>query len=124
MDGVIERRFEVKAKDEYTRGRLIEICEKAVVPVEKWSNRDTPSAQEKIGLCWILLKDGCEFRVIVGSSDPKDNCVTNEDTIWLKIRWPSFDDIEWGDKGNCSNEELFYLPTEARLHRREGRDWY
>jgi hypothetical protein len=110
--------------NQYTREKLIEICEKAFVPVACWRNRDTPSAQEKLGLCWILLKDGCDFRVILVSSDPKDNCVTNDETIWLYITWPSFDDFEWGEKSHCSNEELFYLPTESRLEKKINLDWY
>ncbi|MGL5059292.1 MAG: hypothetical protein ACRC62_04855 [Microcoleus sp.] len=111
-------------KDEFPRERLIKICERAAVNVKDWSNRDSPSAQEKLGLCWILLKDGCDFRVIMKSSDPRDGCVTNDRTIWLKIRWPNFNDMEWGDEGNCSNEEIFYLPTEARLDESNGSDWY
>jgi hypothetical protein len=109
---------------EYSREKLIEICEKSIVPLALWGDRDTPSAQERIGLCWALLKAGCHFSILVKPENKGDRCVTDERTIWLRIRWPSFLDIECGEEGDCSNEEVFYLPTEKRLKENKGDDWY
>jgi hypothetical protein len=109
---------------EYSREKLIEICEKSIVPLTLWGNRDTPSAQEKVGLCWVLLKAGCKFNVLVEPEEKGCQCVTDENTVWLRIRWPSFLDIECGEEGDCSNDELFYLPTLKRLGENEGGDWY
>lgn len=106
---------------DYSRENLIAICEAAVVLVDKWSNRDTPEAQEKLGLAWVLLKAGCEFHVhpvrpgVLG-------CHTDENTIWLTIDWPSFATFEYG--GRSHNDETFYLPTPKRLRERAGGDWY
>jgi hypothetical protein len=110
--------------EEYPRDRLIAICEQAVVPVKKWGDRDSPSAHEKLGLCWVMLKAGCDYRVIVEPKRPNSGCVTDDRTIWLEIRWPSFSDIEWGDSDNCSSGDTFYLPTEARLDATKDGDWY
>jgi hypothetical protein len=108
---------------EYSREKLIEICEKSIVPWEKWSSCLTPPAQKKVGLCWNLLKAGCEFEILVKPKEVGDLAVTNERNIWLRIRWPSVVDVGM-KKGDCSNEELFYLPTEKRLIENEGGDWY
>ena len=48
----------------YTREDLIAICELAVVPHDRWSDRDTPGAQEGVGKAWAFLKAGCAFRVL------------------------------------------------------------
>ena len=50
-------------KEYYNREKLIKICEKAIVDISKWSNRDSPSAQINIGKCWALLKAGCEYNL-------------------------------------------------------------
>jgi hypothetical protein len=109
---------------EYSREKLIEICEKSIVHLSLWGDRDTPSAQEKVGLCWALLQADCKFVVLVEPEEKGDRCFTDEKTIWLRIRWPSFLDIECGEEGDCSNDELFYLPTLKRLIENEGGDWY
>jgi hypothetical protein len=108
----------------YSREKLIEICEKSIVPLPEWGDRDTPSAQENVGLCWVLLKSGCDFSVLVEPEEKGDRCVTDERSIWLRIRWPSFLDFECEKEGDPSNQELFYLPTERRLEKTQGGDWY
>ena len=101
----------------YSREYLIEICEKAIVPVERWNNWGTPHAQQSVGRCWALLKAGCEFEV-----DAKE---TTEETIWLNINTPTFNTFEYGEEDGDFNElESFYLPTEKRLKDRGDRDWY
>lgn len=100
-----------KAKD-LTREDLISICERAIVPVGEWSDRDTPSAQEKLGHAWVLLRAGCAWR-------PALSPVSTNQTIWIEITAPGFSTF---DEGDGPEEHLFYLPTEERLAR--GGDWY
>jgi hypothetical protein len=104
---------------QYTREDLIAICEKAIVPVSKWSNRDTPQSQEGIGKVWVLLKTGCPFTVIYEEDSP--GVITNERTIWLRITSPVFSTF---DSGRPEYEELFYLPTLTRIEACSGEDWY
>ena len=102
----------------YTREELIAICEDAIVPVDKWGNRDSPASHEKLGQCLVFLKAGCEFSVTYGEPG---NCVTDDRTIWLYVFYPSFGTFDHGGPG----EELHvYLPTRKRLDDRKGRDWY
>lgn len=105
--------------DAYTREHLIAICEAAVVPVEKWDNRDSPAAQEQVGKCCILLKASCPFEV---HTQKHENLNSTDHTIWLTIDWPSFSSIE--DTGAYGNSRAFYLPTPKRLRKNVGRDWY
>ena len=63
----------------YTREDLLKICEQAFVSEDKWHDRDSEDAQSKLGECYALLKDGCEFEVIYDD----DICGTDEYTIWL-----------------------------------------
>lgn len=102
----------------YTREDLIAICERAVVPVNRWSNRDSARSQEKIGTAWALLKAGCDWHESVSPA-------SDEDTIWIEIEYPGFSAFEEGrDEREYWEEELFYLPTEKRLDRWSGKDWY
>lgn len=105
----------------YTRADLIEICERAIVSHDKWANRDTPGAQEGVGKAWALLKAGCDFRVLYPAGERGEICVTNDQTIWLKITHASFDTFDYGAE---HEDELVYLPTPKRIDAREGRDWY
>lgn len=105
----------------YTREELISICEAAIVPVEKWSNRDTPLAQEKVGIAWLLLKAGCRFEVTTEASGGGPHCVTDDYTIWLYISAPTFGTFE---SGSADEDRRFYLPTRKQLAERQGRDWY
>lgn len=100
----------------YTREELIALCEKAVVPVEKWNNRDTPDAQLQVAAAWWMLKSNCPFSVGVDSDDR---------TIWVSIRAPRFAHIECDltDPENWT-EDSCYIPTQARLDAAAGGDWY
>ena len=100
---------------ELTREYLIDLCERSIVPVEKWYNRDTPHTQEKVGLAWVLLKSGCEWRA---AKDPK----SDKNTIWIEIFHPDFRTFE--EDRDYREKCLFYLPTESRLERSKGGDWY
>ena len=106
-----------------TREELIRICEDAVVPLPQWRNRDTPGAQEQLGLCWVLLKAGCGFRVMTANNSCSDSpCITNDRTLWLEIEWPTFSTFEWGH--GHEQDKNFYLPTRQRLEDAKGGDWY
>lgn len=104
----------------YTRDELIAICEQAVVPVDRWRNRDSASAQEGVGHAWALLKAGAEFQVITAG-----NLATTDRTIWIEVDWPGFMAFEYGtsDRSNW-DDATFYLPTPKRLAEADGKDWY
>ena len=110
-------------RTDYGREELIAICERGVVPVREWADRDSPGAHEKLGLCWVMLKAGCEFSVHRAGAG-NSGCHTNERTIWLTIWWPNFSDFEYGTTKVPSESETFYLPTPSRLDAANGRDWY
>lgn len=104
------------SKISYNREDLIFICQKAIVPVEDWWNRDSPEAQIQIGKCWALLKAGCPFVILTeGGLSSYDN------TIWVEIEHPDFSTFVTGSR---PVNETFYLPTPKRLKERKGQDWY
>lgn len=109
---------------EYTREELIKICEKAIVDVSKWQNRDTPSSQESVGRLWALLKSNCPFKILY---DTHGLC-TNEQTIWLEVYWPQFSHFDWVgfdlEDITTLHSESFYIPTLKRLEAYENNDWY
>jgi len=109
-------------KIDYTREELIAICERAVVPMHKWRDRDSPHSQEKLGLCWVMLKAGAEFHVHPAAPLKPAGCYTDDHTIWLTLSWHDFSDFEYGTR--LSAGETFYLPTPARLDKTTGEDWY
>jgi hypothetical protein len=107
-----------------TRDALISICERAIVDVAKWRNRDSPSSQEKTGMLWALLKANCQFEILF----EKDGLCTDEQTIWIRVWSPKFHHFDWDgfDLNNkeTMEDETFYLPTIARLDMVNGSDWY
>jgi len=109
-------------KTDYTREELIQICERAVVPIEKWGNRDSPSSHEKLGVCSVMLKAGADFTVHRAKKEGESGCLTDDRTIWLTLHWHNFGDFEYGTR--FGESDSFYLPTPARLDQTEGRDWY
>lgn len=106
---------------DYSRENLIAICEAAVTPVAKWRNRDSPGAHEKLGLCWVMLKAGCEFHVHAPRPG-ESGCYTDDRTIWLTVHWPNFSAFEYGN--GETDDEMFYIPTPKRLRESVGGDWY
>jgi len=126
----------------YTREKLIELCERAVVHHSKWENRDSYSAQVLISSIYEGLTAGLEFEI---------NNQTDDYTIWI-----DFINVEKDMLKNsrclsiCGREEYFencdpdyetemfigygidfnsnytggYMPTEKRLNNAEGDDWY
>lgn len=102
---------------EYTREELISLCERGVVPCEKWSNRDTADAQRQLGEALALLRAGCAFRDRGRSGT---YCVTDERTVWVDITFDGFNHFDWG---GLPDKETFYIPTAKRLADSAGRDW-
>ena len=105
---------------QYTREDLISICEKAIVPVSNWGNRDTPQSQLGVGQLWALLKAGCEFTVVYSEGEYIN---TDSRMIWVRVLHPTFSSFEIGS-GADYNEELYYIPTAARIEACCGQDWY
>lgn len=107
---------------EYTRDELIKICERSIIPVDKWSNRDSPIAQGRVYKALGLLKANCQFSInYAGDDDDIGACVTDERTIWFTITYPNFGTF---DNDHDHTNELFYLPTQRRLDECSGEDWY
>lgn len=104
--------------EEYSRDELISICEAAIVPEDKWSDRDTAEAHRSVGTCWAFLKAGCPFRIL---GPDEDVMATNDLTIWLRVYPKGFCSF---DQDADRDNDLFYLPTRKRLSMTEGRDWY
>lgn len=94
------------------RERLIALCEQGIVQVDKWMNRDTPVAQEQLGICWAYLKAGCNFRI-----------TSEEECIFLTIFHPTFTTIESGESEELGSTD-FYIPTEQKIKQCKGKDWY
>lgn len=105
-------------KKKYTREELLNICERAFVPEDKWSDRDSADAQKQLGWCYAWLKAGCEFEVLY----KEGGMFTDERTIWIEVKAKGFMYFEDSECGK--DEETFYLPTEAKLEKMKGRDWY
>lgn len=101
---------------EYTRKELIEICEMAIVPEDKWNNRDSCSAHEGVGRAWAFLKAGVPYKVL-----RKGSLITNDYTIWLKFTPWDFGSFEYGKR---QGNDVVYLPTKARIESANGADWY
>ena len=104
-------------KETYTREELIRLCEKAIVPCDKWSNRDSSDAIRQIGNTWALLKAGCPFKVLT-----EGNLKTDDRTIWVECTFTNFMGYECGVDDNA--KETNYIPTEKRLKEKKGSDWY
>ncbi|MEM6342559.1 MAG: hypothetical protein AAF927_01720 [Bacteroidota bacterium] len=118
---------------EYTREDLIGICEAAIVPQDKWNDRDSAIAHLQLAKAYVLLKAGCKFRVDKEEDAETSLCVTDDDTIWIQFwvkdfMWvedydPIHDDPKHKD-GYDRNDYHFYLPTRKRLASANGGDWY
>lgn len=113
-----------------TREELIALCERAIVPQDKWDNRDSESAQQGIGRCWQLLKCGCKFEILTKENNPDYH--SDEQTWKLQFWVRNFiwfenyssdesDGYKTGSDGKLLN---FYIPTEQSLEKANGDDWY
>jgi len=131
-------------KKEYTREELIQICKDAIVPCEKWNDRDSYSSQVLISDIHALLSTGAEFEI--GEN-------TDDDTIWIYFknlteeqknnrhqyqlsidsredyfekRDPDYETEMFDGHGIDINSSYLggYMPTRKRLEESNGEDWY
>ncbi|MBW4706161.1 hypothetical protein KX928_00005 [Roseobacter sp. YSTF-M11] len=103
-------------KTNYTREELINICEKAIVHLDSWRDRDSSEAQRQVGDAWALLKSGCPYKVLT-----KGDLQTDEKTIWIEHTFTDFSGFEHGTPFN--EIETLYLRTPKRLENVAGADW-
>lgn len=118
-------------RTDYTREELIDVCERGVVPMEDWHNRDSSAAQAQMGHAWALLRAGCPFLVRAAPDSPRDGCVTDRETVWISFYdvhdfsyFERGDDYYTGGNGDPGGSGVFYLPTPERLSKVDGKDWY
>ena len=109
----------------YTRKKLIEICEQSFVNQDKWTNRDSAESQISLGSCYALLKCGCHYEIKY--TEDGTGCNTDERTIWIQFlvkdfMW--FEGCDEDERGNENHDYHFYLPTQKRLDETKGNDWY
>lgn len=115
---------------EYTREKLIEICEKSFVNQSDWRNRDSAQSQMKLGEVLALLRCGCEFEIQTKKHNPDGVCVTDEMTIWIQFYvhdfgwFEGYEEDPRGNKSGGYDNYHYYLPTEKRLKECNGKDWY
>lgn len=104
------------ARTTYNRDELVELCNRAIVSHERWSNRDSATAQKQVGELLVLLRAGCPFEVV-----KEGVWVTNERTVVVKMYYRGFMQFE---EGEGLAQESFYLPTQTRLDEANCGDWY
>ena len=113
----------------YTREELITICERAMLPQNKWGNRDSLDAQMGVYLAYGLLKAGCWYEIV-----NEKNFMPERSAFWIRFKAHSFrwfEEAGEDDKDNdgyvddnSGDEMFYYLPTPERLDETVGRDWY
>lgn len=121
LAGVLVQHEVEEAPITYDRETLIHLCEAASVPQEHWHNRDSAIAQRQVGEALMLLRAGCDFRVLTGTDEgPTRGMATDADTAWVEITYNGFSHFEGGEP----DDDTFYIPTRARLDAADGKDWY
>lgn len=133
--------------EEFTsREQLISLCERAVVPYYKWSNRDSYSAQVSIEDSYKLLQAGAEYDAKLDGA---------EKVFWVRFKNLTEELLKKADsyclgidnidsyKEAVPNDEMFdsesyvwralidknkeitcYIPTKKSLEEADGEDWY
>lgn len=109
----------------YDRDELVAICEAALVPKDRWRDRDSYGAQKGVATAWMLLRTGHDFTVLTRpEGETGRGCFTDDRTIWLEIGpIRGFMAVELGMEDGAE-DELIYLPTRERLAKVDGGDWY
>lgn len=116
-------------KTDYTREELVAICERAMVPQDKWNDHGSCSAQIGVGAALVLLKAGCKFDVLTADNQKGERAplITNEKTIWIRFWVHNFMWFEIGDEDDpdgFKHENMICLPTPEHLDEAQGNDWY
>jgi hypothetical protein len=111
------KKIELKTLDKTEqRQELIRLCERSIVDITKWGNRDTSHAQERVGILWSLLKANCLFEIEI----EREFIYV---TAWsLSFRHFDGDDVDWDNKETLTSQE-FRLATNEHLDWLAGRDW-
>lgn len=109
---------------DYTREELIALCDRGLrqATVEQWSDRDSATACQQLGVAYALLCAGADFIVLDGKNHPhhsESGLKSDDQTIWVHFNFPGFAHFDWD--GGFDNETA-YIPTAARLDC--GGDWY
>lgn len=106
------------------REHLMDLCLRAVVPQEHWSDRDTSGAQLGVGQAYMLLAAGCDFEICTAAN--AQYTITDDNTIWVKFTYKGFNYFEGGldPDEDLWSEDTFYIPTDERLKAASGKDWY
>ncbi len=128
----------------YSRNKLIELCQRAVVPCTRWHDRDSYCAQRSVQSIYEGLTAGLKFHAY----ESEDG-----ETIYVRFKQPididklrtkglylNIDSLEnyWDECDPNFETEMFdgsgidfrssytesYMPSEKRLDRVEGDDWY
>ena len=123
----------LKGKLGYERNEMIALCDQAVVPVDKWMDRDSCKAHQQIGQLRMLLKAGCNFEIMTKYTE-KDSQMpemcTSKNTIWVRVFGPDFKWVEMHgiddvpEDYNKHEIDTFYLPTYSKVKAADGEDWY
>ena len=111
------------------RKYLIELADRAIVPVDNWNHPDTEESQLQLGTFRALLKAGCPFEVLPaleeGTQEEEFKVYSDENTTWVQVWYPNRSRLEEGyyninDKSTLASD-TFYLPTDRVLI--DGVDW-
>ena len=102
------------------RKRLIDRCDRSLVPAEKWTTDSTHRAQLNIFALRGFLLAGCDYTML---RPPEEQ---NEGRIWIRVyfKGPTYH-FKRGSHGQAKplDEDIFYLPTEDALKVAGGKDW-
>ena len=132
-----------------TRKELISICEAAVVPYQKWNNRDSYAAQVNLdsiykglnaGVKYTLTPEmnhslGYESTYIISFKKPTKKQMSNLCSYSLNIDSREDYFAEFGYEGemfdgngidwnNSYDYRCGYMPTRKKLNEINGEDWY
>jgi len=130
------------SKIKLSREQLIELCEKAVVPCDKWHDRDSYCAQREIASIYSGLKAGIDYnatldesgntihidftspteeqRKLIGNYNlPIDSLEQYREKFGYDNEMFNGNGIDWS-----SNSLFSYMPSPKGLADSEGGDWY
>lgn len=98
--------------------RIAELATEHIGP-DEWTNRDSPSAFQKVATLAAYLEHRSNPEVTILTDDHDTTLETNERTLWIRLE--NVHQREFGDF-----DEKYYLPTEERLEKaaESYHDWY
>lgn len=105
-------------KEPLDRGYFIVLCQGASVAQSEWRNRDTAGAQRQVGEALMLLRAGCDFRVL--QKGDNQHLESDGKMWWLEISYKGFEYFE----GGLLTTDYFYIPTAEWMDKHPDKDWY